>query len=60
MSEIKISEDEIFLDKLTNFIFNGIRSKSWLYWPPGPMSSQVFDKDNCKNQLRRWLSSEGK
>ena len=55
-----ISEDDIFLDKLSNFIFNSVRDKRWLYWPPGPMTSQVFDVKQCKEDLRRWISAEGK
>lgn len=56
---MNISDDEILLDKLVDFIFKGIRDKHWLYWPPGPMVGQVFDKNRCKDELQRWLQSEG-
>ena len=54
-----ISDNDILLDKLVDFIFRGLRDKHWLYWPPGPMMGQVFDRTTCKNELRRWLESEG-
>lgn len=50
--------NEIVLDKLVQLVFNGIRDKRWLYWPPGPMTSQVFDRDSCKFDIRRFLESE--
>lgn len=50
--------DDIFLDKLVDFIFRGLRDKNWLYWPPGPMTGQVFDKNRCKEEIRRFLEAQ--
>lgn len=49
--------DEIELDKLVDFVFRRLRDGSWLYWPPGPMTGQVFDKSKCKEELRRFLET---
>jgi hypothetical protein len=47
--------DESEAAKLAQFIFNNVRVQRWLYWPPGPMTSQVFDVDQCKKDLIRYL-----
>lgn len=32
-----------------------ICSKAWLYWPPGPMVGQVFDRDLCKRDVQKMV-----
>lgn len=49
--------NEIDLNKLVEFIYRSIRDGRWLYWPPGPMTNQVFDRNACREQLRRYLES---
>lgn len=48
-------EKKIDIDKLVDFIYQGIRNKNWLYWPPGPMVGQVFDKERCKKDIENFL-----
>lgn len=47
--------DESEAAKLAQFIFNSVRDRRWLYWPPGPMVGQVFDVKRCQADLTRYL-----
>ena len=47
--------DEAEAAKLAQFILNCVRDRRWLYWPPGPMVSQVFDVKQCQKDLTRYL-----
>lgn len=49
--------DDIELAKLVDFIFKNISQGRWLYWPPGPMTHQVFDKEACKTEIRRFIDA---
>jgi hypothetical protein len=42
--------------ELVATIEHGIRSKRWLYWPPGPMLGQVFDRARCEEDVRLALT----
>jgi hypothetical protein len=44
--------------RLAEFVFQNIRSNQWLYWPPGPMAGQVFDKERAAKELDEWLTKE--
>jgi len=44
------------IKQLANFVYDSIRCKRWLYWPPGPMMGQVFDLENCKKDLKEFIS----
>lgn len=37
-------------------IERNIRAKRWLYWPPGPMVGQVFDRERCEEDIRYALT----
>jgi len=37
---------------MTNLVERSLRSKRWLYWPPGPMVGQVFDRAICFEDIR--------
>ncbi len=37
-------------------IERGLQSKRWLYWPPGPMVGQVFDREACEADIRYALT----
>jgi len=50
-----VNESE--LDRLVNLIYENIRRGRWLYWPPGPMTGQIFDKDMCKRELKEFLEA---
>jgi hypothetical protein len=50
--------DDILLDKLVDLIYRRLRDGAWLYWPVGPMINQVFDKTQCKNELRRFIEAQ--
>jgi hypothetical protein len=52
---MEITESD--LNRLVDFIFKNLQSNRWLYWPPGPMMGQVFDRDACKRELQRFLES---
>ena len=43
--------------QLTIFIYDNIRVKRWLYYPPGPMMGQVFDKELCEKDCKRFLDN---
>lgn len=49
--------NQIEVAKLSQFIFDNVRGKHWLYWPPGPMTSQVFDIKQCQADLTRYLEA---
>lgn len=40
-----------FTNHLVELIRHGIVNKAWLYWPPGPMIGQVFDKKRCEVEV---------
>lgn len=42
--------------ELVATIERGVCSKRWLYWPPGPMLGQVFDRERCVEDVRLALS----
>lgn len=44
--------------RLAEFVFEQTRSKRWLYWPPGPMTGQVFDTERAAKDLDDWLTKE--
>jgi hypothetical protein len=50
--------DDIQLDQLVWLIYNGLRDRRWLYLPPGPLAGQVFDKEACKQDIRRFLEAQ--
>ncbi len=37
-------------------IRRGIQGGSWVYWPPGPMLGQVFDRERCEKDICAALS----
>ena len=37
-------------------IERNLQSKRWLYWPPGPMIRQVFDREKCEEDIRYALT----
>lgn len=37
--------------QLADLVFERVRHKVWLYWPPGPMMGQVFDRDRCAKEI---------
>jgi len=43
------------LKRLARFVFESVQGRRWLYWPPGPMTSQVFSVDQCEADLQVWF-----
>ncbi len=41
---------------IVELIEGRIRSKRWLYWPPGPMMGQVFDREACKADIEKLIT----
>ena len=40
---------------LVNMIFHGLTRNYWLYWPPGPMTGQVFDRKRCTVDVKELI-----
>jgi hypothetical protein len=44
--------------KLVDLIANGVTRKRWIYWPPGPMLGQVFDREQCAKDVDELVTAE--
>ena len=44
-----------FTTSIVELIENRICNKAWLYWPPGPMLGQIFDKERCKADVEQLI-----
>ena len=42
---------------LVQLIERRIRDKDWLYWPPGPMTGQVFDRKACEADVAKMIDT---
>jgi hypothetical protein len=42
---------------MVQLIERRIRDKAWLYWPPGPMMGQVFDRERCERDVRQLVQT---
>jgi len=42
---------------IVTLISDRISRGQWLYWPPGPMYNQVFDKDRCEADIEKLITS---
>lgn len=42
--------------EIVSVIERGVTSKRWIYWPPGPMLGQVFDRKACEEDVRYALT----
>lgn len=46
-----------FIEPIVQLIERRIRSRVWLYWPPGPMISQVFDREHCRADISQMIET---
>jgi len=42
-------------EELADLIYKAVANRRWLYWPIGPMTSQVFDREQCKKDIKEWI-----
>jgi hypothetical protein len=48
--------DDIELErKIVRLISDGVMRKRWIYWPPGPMVGQVFDKEAVEREVSKLI-----
>lgn len=53
-----MTDPDRLLGRLVDLIYQGVSTKRWLYWPPGPMMGQVFDREQCRRDIWELLVKE--
>lgn len=47
--------EDYLIEKIVDLIKTNLMNKRWLYYPPGPMTRQVIDKELIKSDISKLI-----